>query len=50
LARKGTMQLSASGLAKTDGRLGESIGVKNISSNKMIHARVAGPGIVTVEF
>lgn len=50
LARKGTMQLSASGLAKTDGRLGESIGVKNISSNKMIHARVAGPGTVTVEF
>ena len=50
LARKETMQLSASGLAKTDGRLGESIAVKNISSNKMIHARVAGPGIVTVEF
>lgn len=50
LARKGTMQLSASGLAKTDGRLGEIIAVKNIGSNKMIHARVAGPGIVTVEF
>lgn len=50
LARKGTMQLSASGLARTDGRLGEVIAVKNISSSKMIHARVAGPGIVTVEF
>ena len=50
LARKGTMQLSASGLAKNEGRLGEVIAVKNISSNKMIHARVEQPGIVTVEF
>jgi len=50
LARNETMQLSASGLSRTDGRLGEIIAVKNISSNKMIHARVAGPGIVTVEF
>lgn len=49
LARKGALQLSTSGLAKTDGRLGEIIQVKNISSNKLIHCRVDGPGIVSVE-
>jgi len=50
VARKGALQLSTSGLAKTDGRLGETIPVKNISSNKMIHGRVDGPGVVSVEF
>lgn len=50
LARKGAMQLSTSGLAKTDGRQGEMIQVKNISSNKMIRCRVDGPGVVSVEF
>lgn len=50
VARKGAMQLSTSGLAKTDGRLGETIQVKNISSNKLIHCRVDGPGMVSVEF
>lgn len=50
VARKGALQLSTSGLAKTDGRPGETIPVKNISSNKMIHARVDGPGLVSVEF
>ena len=49
-ARKGSLQLSTSGLAKAEGRLGETIPVKNISSNKMIHCRVDGPGMVSVEF
>jgi len=49
-ARKGALQLSTSGLAKTDGRLGEIIQVKNIGSNKLIHCRVDGPGMVSVEF
>ena len=49
-ARKGALNLSTKGLAKTDGRLGETIQVKNISSNKVIHCRVDGPGIVSVEF
>jgi flagellar basal body P-ring formation protein FlgA len=48
-ARKGALQLSASGIAKTDGRPGEMISVKNIGSNKMIHCRVDGPGVVSVE-
>jgi flagellar basal body P-ring formation protein FlgA len=49
-ARKGTLQLSTSGVAKTEGRLGEIISVKNISSNKIIQCRVDGPGAVSVEF
>ncbi|WP_319588669.1 flagellar basal body P-ring formation chaperone FlgA [uncultured Desulfobulbus sp.] len=49
-ARKGAMQLSTSGVAKTEGRLGEIISVKNISSNKIIQCRVEGPGAVSVEF
>jgi len=49
-AQKGPLLLSTSGLAKNDGRLGEVITVKNIASNKMIHCRVDGPGMVSVEF
>jgi len=49
-AQKGSLHLSTSGLAKNDGRVGETISVKNISSNKMIHCRVDGPGMVSVEF
>jgi flagella basal body P-ring formation protein FlgA len=49
-AQKGPLQLYTHGLAKNDGRVGEIISVKNISSNKMIHCRVDGPGMVSVEF
>ncbi len=50
LARKGALNISASGIAREDGRQGETIQVKNVSSNKLIHCRVDGPGIVSVEF
>lgn len=49
-ARKGPLELSTSGIATSAGRLGETIRVKNISSNKLVHCRVDGPGIVSVEF
>lgn len=49
-ARKGELQISTSGTAKANGRLGETIRVKNVSSNKLIYCRVDGPGIVSVEF
>jgi flagella basal body P-ring formation protein FlgA len=49
-ARKGALQISTSGIAKANGRLGETIQVKNISSNKLIYCRVDGPGMVSVEF
>jgi flagellar basal body P-ring formation protein FlgA len=49
-ARKGALQLSTSGVTKADGRPGEIIAVKNISSNKIVQCRVDGPGTVSVEF
>ena len=49
-ARKGELQISTSGTAKANGRLGETIRVKNASSSKLIFCRVDGPGIVSVEF
>jgi flagella basal body P-ring formation protein FlgA len=50
VAHKGALRISTSGLARGDGREGERIRVKNISTNKMIYCRVDGPGIVSVEF
>jgi flagella basal body P-ring formation protein FlgA len=49
-ARKGSLELSTGGIAQADGRLGETIKVKNISSSKLVHCRVDGPGIVSVNF
>lgn len=49
-ARKGPLQLSTSGITRADGRPGETIAVKNISSNKIVQCRVDGPGTVSVEF
>lgn len=49
-ARKGALNISTNGIARTDGRLGERIQVKNINSNKIIQCRVDGPGLVSVEF
>ncbi len=37
-----------SGVAMTDGRLGQSIRVRNSSSNRIIDARVVGPGVTEV--
>jgi flagella basal body P-ring formation protein FlgA len=50
VARKGALRITTSGLARMDGRQGERIRVKNISTNKMIYCRVDGPGMVSVEF
>ena len=49
-ARKGALNITTNGIARQDGRLGESIQVRNNSSNKTIHCRVDGPGLVSVEF
>jgi flagella basal body P-ring formation protein FlgA len=50
VARKGALQITASGLARADGRQGERIRVKNIGTNKLVYCRVDGPGMVSVEF
>ena len=49
-ASKGALQISTTGIATADGRPGDFIRVKNISSNKLVYCRVDSPGIVTVEF
>ncbi len=50
LAIKGPMRISTTGIATRDGRTGETIRVKNISSSKYVYCRVDAPGIVSVEF
>jgi len=46
--RSGPLHLSASGIARTDGKRDQMIRVQNINSNKIIHCRVAAPGLVEV--
>ena len=50
IARKGDLQITTNGVAKAEGRLGETIRVKNTSSSTLIYSRVDGPGIVSVDF
>jgi len=44
----GSLFLTATGLAHSDGRLEEMIRVQNLSSNKILYCRVAAPGLVEV--
>lgn len=44
----GSLHLTATGLAHSDGILDQMIRVQNINSNKIIHCRVAAPGLVEV--
>jgi len=50
LARRGALTISTRGVAIMDGRPGDFIRVKNISSNKLVYCRVDAPGVVSVEF
>lgn len=44
----GSMLLTATGLAHSDGKLNDFIRVQNINSNKVVFGRVTGPGVVEV--
>jgi len=44
----GQLHLTASGIARTDGSRDQMIRVQNSNSNKIIHCRVAAPGLVEV--
>lgn len=46
VANSGRVSVSMSGTALSDGRLGDLINVKNISSNKILRAKVIAPGRV----
>lgn len=48
ILNSGSLHLTATGFAFTDGRLDEMIRVQNISSNKLVYCRVAAPGLVEV--
>lgn len=50
VASRGPLQISANGIAVMDGRPGEFIRVKNLSSSKLVYCQVDSPGIVSVEF
>ncbi len=47
---RGALSLSAKGIAKRDGKPGDTIPVRNISSQKVILCQVTGPGRVEVGF
>lgn len=49
LGQKNGLQLTATGIAKTDGKQDQIIKVKNASSDKEIFCRVTAPGIVEVQ-
>ena len=44
----GSLHLSATGIARSDGIQDQMIRVQNINSNKIVHCRVAAPGLVEV--
>ncbi len=48
ILKSGSFNLTATGIAKMDGKINDIIRVRNISSNKLVHCRVSGPGIVEV--
>ena len=50
IAGKGNLRISTKGVARSAGIIGDTIRVKNMRSNKLIFARVEGPGMVSVEF
>lgn len=48
IVRRGNMFLTATGIARTDGKMDQTIRVQNINSRKTVYCRVAAPGIVEV--
>ncbi len=49
-AKNGGLKVTATGIAKSNGKEGETIRVKNSGSGKEILCKVVGPGMVMVEF
>lgn len=50
IAQRGSMVITASGVAREDGRMNDVIRVQNSSSQKEVRGRVFGPSQVKVEF
>jgi flagella basal body P-ring formation protein FlgA len=50
VANTGIMTITATGMVKQKGRKGEMVRVMNTDSNRIVTARVTGPGAVEVDF
>jgi flagella basal body P-ring formation protein FlgA len=50
ILQKGPLKISTVGLSKQDGETGDLIRVTNVSSKKIIYAKVVGDSIVSVEY
>jgi flagella basal body P-ring formation protein FlgA len=48
ILKKGTLLLTANGVARTDGKQNQTIRVQNTSSQKILYCRVTAPGLVEV--
>jgi len=49
-ARVGSSQITATGEALQEGRMGESIRIRNVDSNRTVQGRILGPGVVEVDY
>jgi flagellar basal body P-ring formation protein FlgA len=50
LAKSDGMQIRVKGAALSDGMTGQTIAVKNLSSDRVVEGIVTGPGIVQIQF
>ena len=50
IAKRGALQLNATGVARDEGKLGDTIRIRNSASQREILCEVVAPGTVTVEF
>jgi flagella basal body P-ring formation protein FlgA len=50
VAQSGGLKVSASGQARQDGALGDTVSVTNLNSNKNVAGRVIGPNLVEIVF
>jgi len=50
IAHSGSLNLRTKGKALMDGQQGQTIKVSNLSSKKLIYARVVSAGIVEIDF
>jgi flagella basal body P-ring formation protein FlgA len=49
-ARVGSSQITATGEALQEGRMGESIRIRNLDSNRTVQGRILGPGLIEVDY
>jgi flagellar basal body P-ring formation protein FlgA len=49
LVNRGGISITTSGEARLDGTVGQTIPVRNLSSSKVVMAKVVRPGVVTIE-